>query len=52
MKLIGDKFAKFFEVVPNLAVAEGFSRDVYRAVPPEKLAELRLFARQYKPSLR
>jgi hypothetical protein len=52
MKMVGDKFAQFFEVVPALAVAEGFSRDVYRAVAPEKLAVLRLYAKQYKPSLR
>lgn len=52
MKMVGDKFAQFFEVVPNLAAAEGFVKDVYRVVAPEDLTELRLYMKQYKPSLR
>jgi hypothetical protein len=52
MKCIGGEFAKFFEATVELAVAEGFSKDIYRAVAPEDLSELRLYAKQFKPSLR
>ena len=47
----------------DMLVTEGFNRDIsglprptlnglYRVVTPEKLADLRVFARQYKPSIR
>lgn len=52
MALLGDSFPEFFETKITLGVAEGFSRDIYRAVTPEKLADLRVFVRQYKPSIR
>lgn len=52
MGLVGERFADFFETDVKLAVAEGFSREIYRAVPPEHLDALRTYARQYKPSIR
>ncbi len=52
MGLLGESFPEFFETKISLAVAEGFNRDIYRVVTPEKLADLRVFCRQYKPSLR
>jgi hypothetical protein len=52
MKLIGGRFADFFEATVELVVAEGFNKDIYRIVAPERLVELRLYAKQYKPSLR
>ena len=52
MGLLGDSFPEFFETKITLGVAEGFNRDIYRVVTPEKLADLRVFARQYKPSIR
>ena len=36
----------------DMLVTEGFNRDIYRVVTPEKLADLRVFARQYRPSIR
>jgi hypothetical protein len=52
MALVGERFGDFFETAVSLAAQEGFSQAVYRAVPPEQLAALRTFARQYKPSIR
>jgi hypothetical protein len=52
MGLLGESFPEFFETKITLAVTEGFNRDIYRVVTPEKLADLRVFARQYKPSIR
>jgi hypothetical protein len=52
MGLLGDSFPEFFETKISLAVAEGFNRDIYQVVSPEKLADLRVYARQYKPSIR
>jgi hypothetical protein len=52
MGLLGESFPEFFETKISLAVAEGFNRDIYRVVSPEKLADLRVYARQYKPSIR
>ena len=52
MALLGDSFPEFFETKISLGVVEDFNRDIYRVVTPEKLADLRVFARQYKPSIR
>lgn len=52
MGLLGESFPEFFETKITLGVSEGFNRDIYRVVTPEKLADLRVFARQYKPSIR
>jgi hypothetical protein len=52
MVLIGDRFPDFFETTTSLSVTEGFSREIYRAVPPEQMDALRTYARQYKPSIR
>ena len=52
MALLGDSFPEFFETKISLGVAEGFNRDIYRVVDAAKLADLRVFARQYKPSIR
>jgi hypothetical protein len=52
MGLLGDSFPEFFETKITLGVVEGFSRDIYRVVDAAKLADLRVFARQYKPSIR
>lgn len=52
MGLIGERFADFFETTASLSVTEGFSREIYRAVPPEQMDALRTYARQYKPSIR
>ena len=52
MALVGERFADFFETTTSLSVTEGFSREIYRAVPPEQMDALRTYARQYKPSIR
>jgi hypothetical protein len=52
MALLGDSFPEFFETKITLGVVEGFSRDIYRVVDAAKLADLRVYARQYKPSIR
>jgi hypothetical protein len=52
MELIGERFPDFFETTASLSVADGFSREIYRAVPPEQMEVLRTYARQYKPSIR
>jgi hypothetical protein len=52
MGLLGDSFPEFFETKITLGVVEGFSRDIYRVVDAAKLADLRVYARQYKPSIR
>ena len=52
MALVGERFADFFETEVKLGVSEGFSREIYRAVPPEQMDALRTYARQYKPSIR
>jgi hypothetical protein len=52
MELIGERFADFFETTASLNVVEGFSREIYRAVPPEQMEALRTYARQCKPSIR
>jgi hypothetical protein len=52
LDLIGDRFRDFFETTTSLSVADGFSREIYRAVPSEQMDALRTYARQYKPSLR
>lgn len=52
MELIGDEFATFFETVTKLGVETDFNRNIYRVVDEEKLAELHLYCRPYKPALR
>lgn len=52
MKLVGDRFGDFFETTATLGVCDNFSQIIYQAVAPEQLESLRLFARQYKPSIR
>jgi hypothetical protein len=52
MELVGERFPDFFETTASLSVAEGFSREIYQAVPSEHIDELRTYARQYKPSIR
>jgi len=51
MELMGDKFNSFFDVAGRLEAVEGFNRAIYR-LTPEKLADLRTFAKQNKPSIR
>lgn len=52
MALLGDSFAEFFETKVALAVCEGFNREIYRVLTPADLENLRVYARQYKPSIR
>jgi transcription initiation factor TFIID subunit TAF12 len=51
MELVGERFNDFFETEVSLAVKEGFNQRIYTAIP-EQLDDLRLFCKQYKPSLR
>lgn len=52
MELIGDEFATFFETVTKLGVVTDFNKNIYGVVDDEKLSELRLYCRPYKPALR
>jgi hypothetical protein len=52
MALVGDRFPEFFETKMALAVCEDFNKLVYAVVKPEELDNLRVYARQYKPSIR
>jgi hypothetical protein len=52
MELLGDRWGDFFDTEVKLSVCEDFSRVVYQAVEPEQLDNLRVFARQFKPSIR
>ncbi len=52
MALLGESFPEFFETRVSLAVCEGFNKEIYRVLKPEDLENLRVFARQYKPSIR
>lgn len=51
-RLLGDRAGDFLESVETLAVCEEFNKLIYQAVKPEDLADLRTFARQYKPTIR
>lgn len=52
MELVGDRFADFFDTEVKLNTCDNFSQIIYQAVEPEQLDNLRVFARQYKPSIR
>jgi hypothetical protein len=52
MELLGDEFADFFETKISLGVCEEFNRQVYQVLRPEELENLRVYAKQYKPSIR
>jgi hypothetical protein len=52
MELIGERFADFFETKTSLGVCEDFNKLVYQVLKPADLENLRVFARQYKPSIR
>jgi hypothetical protein len=52
MELIGDRFADFFETKTSLGVCEEFNKLVYQVLKPADLDDLRVYARQYKPSIR
>jgi len=53
MNLLGDKFAEFFDVETKLQAKEDFDKNVYKAVNNQNdLDELRLYAKQNKPSIR
>ncbi len=52
MELLGDRWGDFFDTEVKLSVCDDFSRVVYQAVEPEQLDNLRVFARQFKPSIR
>jgi hypothetical protein len=52
MELMGDDFAEFFETKTALGVCEEFNKIVYQVLKPEDLENLRVYARQSKPSIR
>jgi hypothetical protein len=52
MELVGDRWGDFFDTEVKLSPCEDFSRVIYQAVEPEQLDNLRVFAKQYKPSIR
>ena len=52
MGLLGDSFPEFFETKVALAVCEDFNKLVYTVLKPEALENLRVFMRQYNPSIR
>lgn len=51
-RLLGDRFAEFFDVTKSLAVAADFDEKIYGAVNRDELTDLRNFVKQAKPSLR
>jgi hypothetical protein len=52
MELVGERFGDFFDTEVKLTTCENFSQAIYQAVEPGQLDNLRVFARQYKPSIR
>lgn len=52
MGLIGERFPEFFETKASLSVCEDFNKLVYQVLQPGDLENLRVFAKQYKPSIR
>ena len=52
MELVADRFSDFFDTEVKLSTCDNFSQIIYQAVEPEQLDNLRVFARQYKPSIR
>lgn len=51
MELIGEQFGKFFVTRKTLKIGEDFDKNVYK-LTKTKLANLRAYVKQYKPSLR
>lgn len=51
MELIGEQFGKFFVTRKTLKVTDDFDKNVYK-LNKKKLANLRAYVKQYKPSLR
>ena len=51
MELIGEQFGKFFVTRKTLKIADDFDKNVYK-LSKKKLANLRAYVKQYKPSLR
>ena len=52
MQLIGEKFGEFFETTVALKTKENFTKEIYNFVDEEKLAMLRVFIKQAKPSIK
>ena len=52
MELIGEDFDRFFDTKESLKATEGFDQRIYNAIEEKDLPALRIFCRQYKPSLR
>jgi hypothetical protein len=52
MELVGDRWGDFFDTEVKLSVCENFSQVIYQAVEPDQLDNVRVFAKQYKPSIR
>lgn len=51
MELVGEQFGKFFVTRKTLKVADEFDKNVYK-LNKKKVANLRAYVKQYKPSLR
>lgn len=52
MKLLGNKFDKFFTVERKLAPSATCDEQVYRVLDDDQLGEFRALARQYTPALK
>lgn len=51
MKLVGDRFAEFFETTVKPEISDNFDEKIYE-LGEDSLADLRTYAKQKKPSLR
>lgn len=51
MELVGEQFGKFFVTRKTLKIAEDFDKNIYK-LSKKKLANIRAYVKQYKPSLR
>lgn len=52
MKLLGDRWNDFFETTVTYKVSENFDEAVYTELKPDGLADLKVFMKQSKPSIR
>ena len=52
MKKMGDRFNEFFEVETTRKVTPTFDEDLYKRFDEDKVADIKVFVKQSKPSIR
>ena len=51
-RLLGDRVGEFLDTVVSLKIKPDFKKNIYRAVNPQGLNNLRTFVKQFKPSMK